>query len=64
MAKGIFERKELQEIRDRAKQSSLVPSTEPEWVRAYQRLEDDANTLDAMFGRTIIKEGKEWKVIE
>ena len=56
MGKGIFSREELQEIRDRAKESSLVPSTEPEWVRAYQRLEDASNTLDAMFGRTIVKE--------
>jgi len=55
---GPFQRKELQAIRERALDSAEPRGTSPSWKRAYLRLADAANCLDAMRSRTEIHPGR------
>ena len=51
----MFERFELQKIREKAKDCSIVPQQNENWNRAYLVLADAANCLDAMIARTEIR---------
>jgi len=61
---NIFERGELREIRDRARNMAATEGLNPAWARAYQRLGDAADNLEAMMARTEVPEvevpEKEW----
>ena len=46
-----FTREELQEIRERAIDESETQHLNPDWKRAYLRLADAADALDAMLAR-------------
>lgn len=46
-----FTRKELTELEDRAVENSKIPNQNPLWTRAYLRLADALNCLDAMRAR-------------
>ena len=50
-----FTRDELQNIRDRAEKQASHPHLNEGWVRAFLRLADSANTLDAFMARTEVK---------
>jgi len=47
-----FNREKLQEIRREAYRSCGVEGLNPSWKRAYERLADAADHLDAMVART------------
>lgn len=47
-----FNRKNLIEIRSAATTEAEIQGTNPTWVRAYLRLADAADHLDAMKART------------
>ncbi len=47
-----FSREELQEIKTRASKLAEVKGTNPSWVRAYLRLADAADGLDANLARS------------
>lgn len=52
----MFTREELQAIRRRAEEFAHptvpCPAMCPNWIRAYDRLADSADALDAMIART------------
>ena len=47
-----FERKELQKLRQRAERAAGEYEINTSWKRAYLRLSDAANTLDALIARS------------
>ena len=47
-----WSRREMQELRELAKNMASVEGTSPDWVRAYLGLADAADRLDAMIART------------
>jgi len=49
-----FERKELWDIRSRADEAANVENLNSHWKRAYLRLSDAANFVDAIIARTIV----------
>lgn len=51
-ATPAFERKELWEIRRRATVYAATPAMNPGWKRAFERLADAADVLDAFYGRS------------
>jgi len=46
-----FTRKELIKLEDRALEASRIPNQNPLWTRAYLRLADALNCIDAMEAR-------------
>jgi len=48
----MFERKELILLRKRAEEDARIEGLNPGWKRAYLRLADAADNLDAMIART------------
>lgn len=56
MAIANFTREELADIRWRAEQMATVSHMNPGWIRAFNRLADAADQLDAMLARsTVVK---------
>jgi len=47
----MFERNELQTLRKKASIMARTEGLNVRWKRAYERLEDSANELDAMMAR-------------
>lgn len=47
-----WSRREMQDLRERAKNMAGVVGTNPDWSRAYLSLADAADRLDAMIART------------
>ena len=47
----LFDRHELQNIRERADEMAATDGMNKHWVRAYHALSDAANNLDAMLAR-------------
>ena len=47
-----FYREELQEIREKSRMQSQIEGLSASWKRAYERLADAADHLDAMIART------------
>lgn len=55
----MFEQEELQKISERAREIAKH-TRNPMWIRAWQRLEDAANELDALIARnTLFADGQE-----
>jgi len=59
--KTAWSRREMQDLRERAKNTASVEGTNPDWVRAYLGLADAADRLDAMIARTQEREQQESK---
>ena len=54
--KAMFERKELQHIRDTAREEADIPGLNPSWRQVLLRLANAADHLDAMIARSTIKD--------
>jgi hypothetical protein len=52
----MFTREELYDLRRRAL-SRIHPSQDDGWARAFQRLADAADILDAFYGRSSVQKG-------
>lgn len=50
-------REELKEIRNKARVMATIPNQNSLWTRAWERLEDAANNLQAMIGANTIYGG-------
>jgi len=50
----MFERKELHELINKARNLAKIEGTNPVWQRAYLRLIDAADHLDAMIARSTV----------
>ena len=53
--KNLFEREHLQMIREQARGMAEFKGLSPAWARAYLRLADAADHLDAMMDRSTVK---------